>query len=179
MFGVDNHVVGALLILALNGTGIVGSLALRTSPPERALLLGTGIFTVGVTGTVASLFATSVALLFVAGVVTGFGIGAAFMGAVAGITRGVAPGQRAGLLAAIFVVGYLAFSVPAIAAGIAVGAIGLTRTTEIYGAAVLVLALIAVAALLRNRRAVAAPVAAEHSETEALAARRLTSTATP
>jgi hypothetical protein len=88
----------------------------------------------------------------VAAVVTGFGFGAAFLGAVATITRGVLPGHRAGLLAGIFVVGYLAFSLPAIAAGIAVGEIGLTRTTEVYGAAVVVLALLAVAALLRARR---------------------------
>jgi MFS family permease len=170
VFGIDNHLVGGLLILALNGTGIVGSLVLRTSPPERALLVGSLIFTVGVAGTVASLFATSVVVLFVAGVVTGFGFGAAFMGAVASITRGVAPGHRAGLLAAVFVVGYLAFSLPAIAAGIAVSAIGLTRTTEIYAAIVVVLALGAIAALLRTRRIVPPPVAAERSETEALAA---------
>ena len=170
VFGIDNHLVGGLLILALNGTGIVGSLALRTSPPARALLVGSLIFTVGVAGTVASLFATSAALLFVAAVVTGFGFGASFMGAVASITDGVAPGHRAGLLAAIFVVGYLAFSLPAIAAGIAVGEIGLTRTTEIYGAVVVVLALLAIAALLRSRRAVTAQPAPEHSEAAPLAA---------
>jgi MFS family permease len=170
VFGIDNHLVGGLLILALNGTGIVGSLALRTSPPERALLVGSLIFTVGVAGTVAALFATSVVLLFVAAVVTGFGFGAGFLGAVATITRGVAPGHRAGLLAGIFVVGYLAFSLPAIAAGIAVGEIGLTRTTEIYGATVVVLALVAVAALLRSRRTGGGSVAAEPSEVEALAA---------
>ncbi|WP_344690924.1 MFS transporter [Blastococcus jejuensis] len=163
VFGIDNHLVGGLLILALNGTGIVGSLALRTSRPERALLLGALIFTVGVSGTLAALFTTSAALLFVAAVVTGFGFGAAFLGAVATITRGVAPGHRAGLLAAVFVVGYLAFSLPAIAAGAAVGAIGLTRTTEIYGAAVVALALLAVAALLRARRTAVGLTAPERS----------------
>jgi MFS family permease len=152
VFGIDNHLVGGLLILALNGTGIVGSLALRTSPPERALLVGSLVFTVGVAGTLVSLFTVSAALLFAAAVVTGFGFGAAFLGAVATITRGVAPGHRAGLLAAVFTVGYLAFSLPAIAAGAAAGAIGLTRTTEIYGAALVVLALLAVVGLLRARR---------------------------
>lgn len=170
VFGIDNHLVGGLLILALNGTGIVGSLALRTAPPERALLLGTVVFTVGVAGTVASLFATSAVLLFVAAVVTGFGFGASFMGAVASITRGVAPGHRAALLAAIFVVGYLAFSLPAIAAGLAVGEIGLTRTTEIYGAVVVVLALLAVTALLRSRGGSPAHASAEPAEPEVLAA---------
>ena len=150
VFGIDNHLVGGLLILALNGTGIVGSLALRTSPPERALLLGALVFTVGVAGTVGALFATSAGLLFISAVVTGFGFGAAFLGAVSTITRGVAAGHRAGLLAAIFVVGYLAFSVPALAAGMAVGTFGLTRTTEVYGGVVVALALLAAGGLLRR-----------------------------
>ena len=164
VFGIDNHLVGGLLILALNGTGIVGSLALRTSPPERALLVGALFFTVGVAGTVGALFTTSAVLLFVCAVVTGFGFGAAFLGAVATITRGVAPGHRAGLLAAVFVVGYLGFSLPAIAAGVAVGAIGLVRTTEVYGAVVVVLALLAVAGLYRERRALRAGAAPARAE---------------
>ena len=171
VFGIDNHLVGGLLILALNGTGIVGSLALRTSPPERALLVGALVFTVGVVGTLAALFATSVWLLFTAAAVTGFGFGAAFLGAVATITHGVAPGHRAGLLASIFVAGYLAFSIPAIAAGIAVGEFGLSRTTEVYGAAVVLLALLAVVGLLRARTRLAQPSAAERTDVpEVLAA---------
>lgn len=154
VFGIDNHVVGGLLILALNGTGIVGSMALRTAPPERALLVGSLVFVAGVAGTLVSLFSGSTALLFVSAVVTGFGFGAAFLGAVATITHGVAAGSRAGLLAAVFVVGYLAFSIPAIAAGIAVGDVGLARTAETYGAVVLLLGLTAATALLRARRTV-------------------------
>jgi MFS family permease len=164
VFGIDNHLVGGLLILALNGTGIAGSLALRTSPPERALLVGALVFTVGVAGTVGAVFVGSAAMLFTSAVVTGFGFGAAFLGAVATITAGVAPGHRAGLLAAVFVVGYLAFSVPAIAAGIASGKFGLTRTTEVYGAVVVLLALLAVAGLLRARAGLAQRPAAEAPE---------------
>jgi predicted MFS family arabinose efflux permease len=169
VFGVGNHLVGGLLIFALNGTGVLGSLALRGAPPARALLVGALVFAVGVGGTVASLFTGSVALLFAAAVVTGFGFGAGFLGAVATITAGVASGYRAGLLAGIFVVGYLAFSLPSIAAGIAVGSIGLERTAEIYGLAVIVLTLSAVA-LLVLRRPATAPVPAPAEDTEAMAA---------
>ncbi len=165
VFAIDNHLVGGLLILALNGTGIAGSLALRTAPSERALLVGAVVFTMGVAGTLAALFASSALLLFTAAVVTGFGFGAAFLGAVATITAGVAPGHRAGLLASVFVVGYLAFSIPAIAAGIAVGQVGLTRTTEVYGAVVVGLALLAVVGLLRARRTVRSLPPAELPET--------------
>ena len=95
------------------------------------------------------------ALFFAAAVVSGFGFGAAFPGAVATITAGVAPGHRAGLMASIFVVGYLAFSLPSVAAGIAIGRFGLVRTAEVYGAVVALLALVALAALLRARRRLA------------------------
>jgi MFS family permease len=169
VFGIENHLAGGLLIFALNGTGVLGSLALRGAAPERSLVLGALVFAVGVTGTVASLLAGSVTALFVAAVVTGFGFGASFLGAVATITAGVTSGHRAGLLASIFVVGYLAFSIPAVAAGIAIGQIGLQRTAEVYGVVVIVLALCAVA-LLTLRRRPAEPGPAPVEDDRALAA---------
>lgn len=47
------------------------------------------------------------------------------------------PDQRTGLLSAFCVQCYLAFSLPAIAAGLAVPEIGLSTTAYIYGAAVI------------------------------------------
>jgi MFS family permease len=170
VFGVDNHLVGGLLILALNGTGVFGSLAMRSVASEKALVFGALTFAVGVVGTIVAVTAGSLALLFAAAVVTGFGFGASFIGAIAMITAGVAPGHRAGLLAATFVVGYLAFSVPAIAAGLATSAIGLARTTEIYGLAVIVLALVAAGSVARRRRRDRRPAEASCPESEALAA---------
>ena len=55
--------------------------------------------------TVLALLTGSLPLFFVAAVVSGFGFGAAFSGAVATATRGVAPGNRAGLMSSVFVVG--------------------------------------------------------------------------
>jgi MFS family permease len=170
VFGVQNHVAGSLLILALNGTGVLGSLAMRSVAPEKALLSGALLFAVGVAGTVTAVLVGSLALLFATGVVTGFGFGGSFFGAISMITAGVAPGHRAGLLASTFVAGYLAFSLPAIAAGIAVGHVGLARTTEVYGAVVIVLALIAAASVALRLRRARRPVAAPRPEDEALAA---------
>src|SRR5215212_2536628 len=169
-FGVDDHLVGSLLILALNGTGLIGSLAMRNLAPERAMVSGALTFSIGVAGTVAALLTGSLPLFFVAAVVSGFGFGGAFLGAMATVTRGVAPGERAGLLSSVFVASYLAFSVPAIAAGIAAGEIGLTRTAEIYGAAVIVLALAATVALLLRRRTERPASRPEADPAEALAA---------
>ena len=158
VFGVQDHVVGSLLILALNGTGLVASLAMRGVAPARSMVAGALVFVGGVAGAVAALAAGSLAAFFVAAVVSGFGFGAAFLGAMATVTQGVAPGQRASLLAAVFTASYLAFSLPAIAAGVAAGHIGLERTAQVYGVAVVVLALLAVAGLaLSARRPAAVP----------------------
>jgi hypothetical protein len=69
----------------------------------------------------------------------------------------------------VFVVGYLAFSIPAIGAGVAVGALGLARTTEVYGAAVIVLALSAAGALVLRGRRAALPVPVTHVDDDAAA----------
>jgi MFS family permease len=153
VFGVDDHLAGSLLLLAINGTAAAGSFAASRLAGERAMLTGALLFAGGVTLTLVALATLSVPLLFVSAVVSGAGFGAAFFGAIATATRGVQPGARAGLMSSIFVVGYLSFSVPAIAAGLVAGQIGLARTTEIYGAAVIVLALGAVAGLVLRRRA--------------------------
>jgi hypothetical protein len=50
-----------------------------------------------------------------------------------------------------FVVGLVGFWRPAFAGGLAVGSVGLARTTEIYAGAVVVLALLAVASVLARR----------------------------
>ena len=51
----------------------------------------------------------------------------------------------------IYVVSYLAFSVPAVAAGVAANVVGLGPTTTVYGGVVAALGLVAVAARLRVR----------------------------
>jgi predicted MFS family arabinose efflux permease len=164
VFGIDNHLVGALLILAMNGTAAVGSVTMQKAAPERAMVVGALVFATGVAGTVGALLSGSTALFFAAAVISGFGFGSAFLGAMATVTRGVAPGERAGLLSSVFVVGYLSFSLPAIAAGLAAAEFGLARTAEVYGAVLVLLALTAVAGLRLRRRAAerrpAEPVAA-------------------
>ncbi|MGY1843175.1 MFS transporter [Modestobacter sp. SYSU DS0875] len=152
VFGVTDHVTGALPILALNGTGVIGSLTMRSLAPTRGMTVGALVFATGVAGTIAALWTGSLALFFAAAVVSGFGFGGAFLGAMATVTAGVDPGQRAALISAVFTVSYLAFSLPAIAAGTAANSVGLEATAEVYGAVVIVLALTAVAGLALHRR---------------------------
>lgn len=149
VYGIDDDLMGSLLILAFNGTSLIGSLSMRTLPPSHAMVTGALIFAAGSAGTVLALFTVSTWLFFLTAAISGFGFGSAFFGAVATVTDGIHPGQRAGLLSSVFIVCYLAFSLPAIAAGVAAGWVGLARTAEIYGAVLIVLALSAVAACRR------------------------------
>ena len=121
----------------MQGTAAVGSVLARRLPGERAMVVGALVFAVGVAGTVGSLLTGSVAVFFGAAVVSGLGFGAAFLGAMATVTRGVAPGERAGLLSSVFVVGYLAYSIPAIAGRVRRRARSACRPpAEVYGAVV-------------------------------------------
>jgi MFS family permease len=160
VFGVPDHLVGSLVILAMNGMGPIGAVVTSRLAAEKGMLIGALSFAVGVAATVVALLTGSLTLFFLAAVVSGFGFGSAFSGAVATATRGVAPGNRAGLMSSVFVVGYLAFSVPAIVAGVLTGRFGLAATAEVYGTVLVVLALAAVAGLRLSQRRLAASAAA-------------------
>jgi MFS family permease len=161
IYRIDDHAVGTLPILALNALSLVGSLSTQRIPGPKAMTIGGLVLVVGVAGTIAALSTDSVAFFLASGVVSGFGFGTAFAGAMGTITAGVAPGRRAGLLAAVFTCSYLAFSLPAIAAGVAADSLGLQRTAEVYGAAVIVLTLVSVVGVSVDRRRAVAPPAVD------------------
>ena len=127
VFDLEDHLVGSLVIVAMQGTGAIGGITLRHAAPRTAMLAGCLVFAAGVSGTIVSLATGSTALFFAATAVSGFGFGAAFLGAVATVTAGVAPGERGGQ--------------------------GLRPTTVGYAGVVVALALGAVAGLQRHRRA--------------------------
>ncbi|MGY1728276.1 MFS transporter [Geodermatophilus sp. SYSU D01062] len=158
VFGVAGHLAGSLLILCMQGAAAVGGVLARDVPPRRAMGGGCVVFAAAVGGLLVALATGTLWLFFVASGLAGLGFGAAFLGTVATVTAGVAPGHRAGLLSSVFVVGYLAFSIPAIAAGIASGAVGLRPVAEVYGAVVIVLALGAAVGLRLSDRRAPAPL---------------------
>ncbi|MGY1827912.1 MFS transporter [Blastococcus sp. SYSU DS0541] len=154
VFGIEDHLVGSLMVLAMHGSGGIAAILGRDLAAERVMVGGATLFAGGVTGTIAALLTGQVSVLFVSAVVSGLGFGLSFLGSVATASAGVDPAERAGLLSSIFVVGYLSFSVPAVVAGSATGAFGLETVTEVYAAVLVVLALTAIAGVrLRRRRA--------------------------
>jgi MFS family permease len=139
----SSHLTGGLVIAALTATGALTAIALRGQVPERVMLGGALMLALGVGVTLISLNGHESALFFAGTVVAGIGFGAGFSGAFKTITILAPPAERAGLIAAVYVLSYLGFSLPAIAAGIAVTHTGLLHTTNVYGSVVMALALAA------------------------------------
>ena len=137
-FGQQNHAVVGVVLGSFAGAAALASTLLRNRSPELMSVLGTGLLVLG-TGSVVLSIAKGSATVFVAGtVVAGAGFGPAFLGAFRSVSQLAADHERAALISAIFVVSYLAFSVPAVVAGVLIVVFGLAPTALGYSAVVAV-----------------------------------------
>jgi predicted MFS family arabinose efflux permease len=144
-------VVGGALICALVLTAAITIAFVRTRPPRQVLLLGTGALVAGLVVTLAGIAMHSSAAFFAGTVVAGVGFGSGFNGSLRSLVTQATAAERGGLMSGFFVLSYLAFSLPAIAAGLAAGYFGLHATALGFGLAVLALGLVALALLLRRQ----------------------------
>ena len=153
LFGLTNHLVGGLVVTLLCGTGAMSAFALRHWPTRRVLGISATTLSAGIALSLAGVESQAVVLAVGGTVVAGVGFGASALGSFGTLARIAGPGERSELLAAALVIAYLAFSLPALAAGLAATSFGLHPTTVVYGLGVVVLGLIALAAqAVRVRR---------------------------
>jgi MFS family permease len=135
-----NRVAGGLVIAALLGVAAITIGFVRLGDPRRLVIGGSAVLVAGVTITLIAVAASSSAGLYVGSVVAGLGFGPAFFGVFRSLAVLAPVDQRGALLAVVYIVLYLSFSVPTILAGIAVGGFGLRDTTYVYAAVAIVLA---------------------------------------
>jgi predicted MFS family arabinose efflux permease len=145
-------VPGGVVIFLLAGIGAAATIAGRTSQPATAMGYGCLLLAAGVAATVATIAAGSAVGFFIATAFAGVGFGLAFLGVFRTLTALAPPAGRAGLITAIYIVSYLAFSVPVIIAGIAVSHVGLRTTSIAYGTLVALLAAVVAAETARSAR---------------------------
>ncbi len=159
IFDLPNHVVGGLVVTLLCGTGAVVIYRLRAWDLRRALMLSAIFLAAGLTVTLAGLVAETVLLAALGTLVAGVGFGASARGTFGTIASIALPEERGGLFAVFYVISYLAFSLPALAAGFASTEVGLRPTAIVYAAAALALTLLAALAQRRlaTRQAALAP----------------------
>jgi hypothetical protein len=140
--------VGGVVVAALMVTAAIVVAAFRDWPSRRLILLGTSTLSLGVAVSLFGIQQQQVVALFAGTVIAGAGFGSTFSGIFRALLPTAAPDQRAGLLSAFYVQSYLAFSLPAVAAGLAVPLIGLSTAAYLYGGVVIVLAVTSLTALL-------------------------------
>jgi MFS family permease len=143
--GNDAPVVGGMLIGTMVLSSAAAILTVRQWPPRRALGVGAAALTLGLVTTLTGIALHSTAAFFIGAAIAGLGFGSAFNGSLRSLAALAEPQERASLMAGFYVLSYLAFSVPAIAAGLCTGLFGLPATAMGLGA---LLALMAFTALL-------------------------------
>ena len=151
--GSANHqrpaeLLGGTLIFLLFGTATAAAYAAQNISGRTALLAGCLFLVAGMGVTFGAIATTTSAALFVGAAVAGVGFGLVNLGSFRLITARATPDQRGGLVAAIYLAGYLAFSIPALIAGVTTTKYGLHSTALVYAAALAVLAAAAVGILL-------------------------------
>jgi predicted MFS family arabinose efflux permease len=150
--GSRDLVWGGLLIFLLTGVAAAATAAFRGLTPRTAMLTGCLVVLAGLAVTFAAITTTTAATFLAGTAVAGVGFGLALLGVNRILIPLAPPGQRAGLIAAIFIINFLGLSIPALIAGVATTHVGLHRTALAY--CVATAALIAVAAgglMLRSR----------------------------
>lgn len=147
-----SHVVGGLVVFALTGAAALAAVVARNWSPVRMTLAGAALLVAGLAVTLVALQLGGTVAFFAGTAIAGLGFGPVFLGTFRTLSALAPPSGRAGLIASIYVVSYVAFGVPAIAAGYAAQAIGLRTTTDIYGIVVAVLIALAAAGLATSTR---------------------------
>ncbi len=151
--GITSPFTGAVVVSAVMFTAALAVVAMRNRTAAQALNLGAPALAIGVLIILAAVHSQLATVMMVGASVAGFGFGASFSGLLRRLLPLVAPSERAGLLSAFYVESYLAFSLPAILAGLAAPKLGLELTTYIYGAAIILLATTSLISLRAPRNA--------------------------
>lgn len=153
VLGVHSPFVASIVPGVLFAAGMIGTIVSAFWPPRRREWVSYGTLIFGVLVTIPAMLMSSLPLYLIGSAIAGFGTGAALDFAV-GVLGDAAPAARRGqVFATMYIVSYVAFSVPALAAGLAVARIGIEPTAVAYGVCDVALVVVAmIPGLVRARR---------------------------
>jgi MFS family permease len=146
----DSHVLGGVVIASLLGTAALAAFATARREPRSIVAGGSAMLVLGVAITLLAVVGDSIVGLLLGSAVAGAGLGPTYAGILRSLSPLVPAAERGALFAAIYVVLYVSFSVPTIAAGAASQVFGLRETTFGFGVLVMLLAAITVVAVRRR-----------------------------
>ncbi|MFJ8621918.1 MFS transporter [Kitasatospora sp. NPDC093550] len=143
---------GGLVFFTLTAAAGLAGHAARALPARTASLAGTALLIPGALLTLSGPHLHSLTALFAGTALAGAGFGAVSQGALRLLLPPAAPGERAGTLAAYYVLSYLAMSVPAVLAGLLTNLYGLGTAVSLYALTVVLLALFGLVRAVRKPR---------------------------
>jgi MFS family permease len=150
--GSNSTILGGSTLFVLAGTGALTVLVFHRTDARTFALAGSGLIIVGVGLILAAVPARSPIVFFGGTAIAGAGFGAGFQGGLRTIVPLARPHERAGVIAVIYVISYLALGLPAIGAGILVVHTSVTHTALLFGLGVIALAASTGAAILVGAR---------------------------
>jgi MFS family permease len=153
VFALDSGLLnGVSGFVAPAASAIVG-LAFARFDPRRAMVVGIYASIVGALAIITGALITSLTTMILGQIIAGIGFGASFTAALRLIFPLAAPDQRAGVVAVIYVVSYVAFGVPIVIAGVLTDSLGLVTTVSWYTALAVALAVMSlISQVLLTRR---------------------------
>jgi MFS family permease len=143
--GVRSPLIGAAVVSALMVSGGLSSYATRALEAGTTVRASSASLAIGIVLTLFAIAAGSPMGMVVGTIVAGAGFGASYGASLRVLLPLASAHERAGLLSAYFVESYLAFTLPAIAAGLAAPRFGLVTTALFYGSALALSALVTLA----------------------------------
>ncbi|WP_223189905.1 MFS transporter [Nonomuraea terrae] len=151
VFHLDSGLLNGLTGFIAPAVSTVVGLSFARIDPRRAMTIGIYASIVGAVGIIGGVFAGSLTLMIIGQAVAGVGFGASFSAALRLVFPLAAAHQRAGVVAGIYVVSYVAFGVPIVIEGQLVGPLGEVPAVVCYTALTVLLALISLVAQTRMR----------------------------
>lgn len=154
LLGLHSHLIGGLVVTLFCGTGALTAFAFRAANPGPIQLWSPALLTVGTAVSLVGVQTSTVWPAVTGTVIAGLGFGGSALTSFSTLVRLAAPEERGELLAVALVISYVAFSVPAVIAGLASTAYGLHTTATVYAGVVIAFSALAlVARIARGRRA--------------------------
>jgi len=149
VFHLDSGLLNGLTGFIAPAVSAVIGLSFARVSPRRAMTIGIYASIVGAIGIIGGVYAESLAVMIIGQAVAGVGFGASFTAALRLIIPLAPAHQRAGVVAASYVVSYVAFGVPIVVEGQLVGPLGEVPAVVCYTALTVLLALISLIAQTR------------------------------
>src|SRR3984885_9741510 len=150
--GSNSTILGGTGLFVLAGSGALTVLVFHRTDARMFALAGAGLIILGVVLVLAAVPIRSPILFFTGTAISGAGFGAGFQGGLRTIVPLAGPAERAGVIAVVYVISYLALGLPAIGAGVLVVHTTVTHTALLFGLGVIALAASTAAGILLSER---------------------------